>query len=465
MHTIVALSTGSIHGAIAIVRISGPDAVSIADTLFHSARGAKLSSLPPRVAHFGELLDGDAAIDQVVATRYQAPRSYTGEDMVEFACHGSSFIVERLLQMAMAKGARMAEKGEFTRRAFLNGKLDLAQAEAVADLINAQTAPQTQMATMQLKGGLSKTIDTLKAQLLELSALLELELDFSEEDVEFADRSRLMQLTQQAQSGIERLLASYTSGNAVREGVRIVITGSPNAGKSSLLNALAQEEIALVSDIPGTTRDAIETTLRVNGLQFRLTDTAGLRQSADPVERMGVQRAEQRIAQAAALIVVVDATLPWEHIKRDINAATRHAHCHPPIQGRFNACQRARAALRADAKRIPQRNAPTLGRPHPTRRARDTPMVVVYSRPATPAGGGSRSYQRTPCRRAIRSAAEPRRASAIAEWARHNRYPRLSAPRRHRQPHLHNRGRRQQRRARLYLLQILHREVIADGQR
>ena len=321
MHTIVALSTGSIHGAIAIVRISGPDAVSIADTLFHSARGAKLSSLPPRVAHFGELLDGDAAIDQVVATRYQAPRSYTGEDMVEFACHGSSFIVERLLQMAMAKGARMAEKGEFTRRAFLNGKLDLAQAEAVADLINAQTAPQTQMALMQLKGGLSKTIDTLKAQLLELSALLELELDFSEEDVEFASRGRLMQLTQQAQCGIERLLASYTSGNAVREGVRIVITGSPNAGKSSLLNALAQEEIALVSDTPGTTRDAIETTLRVNGLQFRLTDTAGLRQSTDPVERMGVQRAEQRIAQAAALIVVVDATLPWEHIKKDINGA------------------------------------------------------------------------------------------------------------------------------------------------
>ena len=313
MHTIVALSTGSIHGAIAIVRTSGPDAVSIADTLFHSARGEKLSSLPPRMAHFGELLDGDAAIDQVVATRYQAPRSYTGEDMVEFACHGSSFIVERLLQMAMAKGARMAEKGEFTRRAFLNGKLDLAQAEAVADLINAQTAPQTQMAIMQLKGGLSKTIDTLKGQLLELSALLELELDFSEEDVEFANRGRLMQLTQQAQSGVERLLASYTSGNAVREGVRIVITGSPNAGKSSLLNALAQEEIALVSDIPGTTRDAIETTLRVNGLQFQLTDTAGLRQSADPVERMGVQRAEQRIAQASALIVVVDATLPWEH--------------------------------------------------------------------------------------------------------------------------------------------------------
>ena len=325
MHTIVALSTGSIHGAIAIVRISGPDAVSIADILFRSARGAKLSSLPPRAAHFGELLDGDAAIDQVVATRYQAPRSYTGEDMVEFACHGSSFIVERLLQMAMAKGARMAERGEFTRRAFLNGKLDLAQAEAVADLINAQTAPQTQMAIMQLKGGLSKTIDTLKAQLLELSALLELELDFSEEDVEFADRSRLMQLTQQAQCGIERLLASYTSGNAVREGVRIVITGSPNAGKSSLLNALAQEEIALVSDIPGTTRDAIETTLRVNGLQFRLTDTAGLRQSTDPVERMGVQRAEQRIAQASALIVVVDATLPWEHIKRDISTAIRHA--------------------------------------------------------------------------------------------------------------------------------------------
>ena len=325
MHTIVALSTGSIHGAIAIVRISGPDAVSIADTLFHSARGAKLSSLPPRVAHFGELLDGDAAIDQVVATRYQAPRSYTGEDMVEFACHGSSFIVERLLQMAMAKGARMAERGEFTRRAFLNGKLDLAQAEAVADLINAQTAPQTQMAFMQLKGELSKTIDTLKGQLLELSALLELELDFSEEDVEFADRSRLMQLTQQAQCGIERLLASYTSGNAVREGVRIVITGSPNAGKSSLLNALAQEEIALVSDIPGTTRDAIETTLRVNGLQFRLTDTAGLRQSADPVERMGVQRAEQRIAQASALIVVVDASLPWEHIKRDISTAIQHA--------------------------------------------------------------------------------------------------------------------------------------------
>lgn len=325
MQTIVALSTGPIHGAIAIVRISGPDALLVADSLFHSALGKSLSQLPSRTALLGELRDGEVPVDQVVATCYLAPHSYTGEDMVEFACHGSPYVVERMLQLAIARGARLAARGEFTRRAFLNGKLDLVQAEAVADLINARSEPQARVAFSQLKGELSKEVDMLRAQLLELAALLELELDFSEEDVEFADRSQLTLLAQSAQGHVEKLLASYVTGNAVREGVKVVIAGAPNAGKSSLLNALAQEEVALVSDVPGTTRDAIETVLRIEGLQFRLIDTAGLRDAVDPVERMGVQRAEQRIAQAAALIIVIDSTQPCESLIDSIDEALTYA--------------------------------------------------------------------------------------------------------------------------------------------
>lgn len=325
MQTIVALSTGPAHGAIAVVRLSGAEALAIAERLFRSAAGVPLSVLPPRSVHFGELWDGDAAIDQVVISYYQAPHSYTGEDVVEFSCHGSSYVVERLLQMAVESGARLAKRGEFTRRAFLNGKMDLVQAEAVADLINAQTAPQAEVAFLQLKGDLSKDVKTLQSQLLELAALLELELDFSEEDVEFADRTKLMQLVESANKKVDALLNSYTAGNALREGVRVVIAGAPNAGKSSLLNALAREEVALVSDIPGTTRDAIETTLRIGGLLFRLIDTAGLRVADDPVERMGVARAEQRIAQASVLMVVVDSTLPWECVRAAVAEAMDHA--------------------------------------------------------------------------------------------------------------------------------------------
>lgn len=325
MQTIVALSTGPIHGAIAIVRISGPEAVPIADSLFRSASGKCLSELTPRAALLGELSDGGPPIDRVVATCYLAPHSYTGENMVELACHGSPYVVERTLQLAIARGARLAERGEFTRRAFLNGKLDLVQAEAVADLINAQSEPQARVAFSQLKGELSRDVASLRAQLLELAALLELELDFSEEDVEFADRSQLVRLTHSARARVDKLLGSYVAGNAVREGVRVVIAGAPNAGKSSLLNALAQEEVALVSDVPGTTRDAIETVLRIEGLQFRLIDTAGLRDAVDPVERMGVQRAVQRIAQAGALIIVADSTQPCESLIVSIDEALTYA--------------------------------------------------------------------------------------------------------------------------------------------
>lgn len=325
MQTIVALSTGPVHGAIAVVRISGPDALPIANSLFRSVSGRDLAALPPRTAQLGELCDGDVPLDQVVVTFFPAPHSYTGECLVELACHGSSFVVNRLLQLSVDRGARLANRGEFTRRAFLNGKLDLLQAEAVADLINAQSEPQAKVAFAQLRGNLSKDVDSLRAQLLELAALLELELDFSEEDVEFADRERLSLLAQDALLHIKKLLASYVAGNALQEGVRVVIAGAPNAGKSSLLNALAQDDVALVSDVPGTTRDAIEAVLRVEGLQFRLIDTAGLRNATDPVERMGVIRAEQRIGQAMVLLIVADATQPCECIKRSIEEAYAHA--------------------------------------------------------------------------------------------------------------------------------------------
>lgn len=310
MQTIVALSTGAIHGAIAIVRLSGPNALPIAARLFRTSTGRPIPDILPRVACLGEVYDGDTPIDQAVATRYIAPNSYTGEDVVELACHGSRYVIERILQLAVEQGARLAERGEFTRRAFLNGKLDLAQAEAVADLISAETAAQAKIAFSQLRGDLSKDVDLLRSKLLELAALLELELDFSEEDIEFANRDKLQRLVDNTLRKTNKLLGSFATGNAIKEGVKVVIAGAPNAGKSSLLNAMAKEEVALVSDIPGTTRDAIETTLRIDGITFRLIDTAGLRTAQDPVERMGIDRAGQRIGEAAALLVVIDSTSP-----------------------------------------------------------------------------------------------------------------------------------------------------------
>ncbi|MBL6647062.1 MAG: tRNA uridine-5-carboxymethylaminomethyl(34) synthesis GTPase MnmE [Flavobacteriaceae bacterium] len=307
-HTIAALATPPGMGAIAVVRLSGPDAISIADAVFRSVRNKKLQKQPSHTVHLGHLYDDQTMVDEVLVTVFHGPHSYTGEDVVEISCHGSTYIQQKLLQIVMNKGAKMAEAGEFTLRAFLNGKMDLTQAEAVADLIASEGAAAHRMAIQQMRGGISDRLSELRAQLVDFASLIELELDFSEEDVAFADRAALEKLLDNIQETLKSLIDSFALGNAMKNGVPVAIAGKPNAGKSSLLNALLQEEKAIVSDIPGTTRDSIEDTLFLNGIQFRFIDTAGLRETDDRIEAIGVERAKDKIAQSQLLLYVVDPT-------------------------------------------------------------------------------------------------------------------------------------------------------------
>ncbi|MBJ6144656.1 tRNA uridine-5-carboxymethylaminomethyl(34) synthesis GTPase MnmE [Siccationidurans sp. BT559] len=306
--TIVALSTPPGAGALAVVRLSGPEAVAITQALFSKKN---LAAQPGHTLHYGTLRDPASGqiLDEVVAALYRAPRSYTREDVVELSGHGSDFIVRQILAALLRQGARLAEAGEFTKRAFLNGALDLAQAEAVADLIAADSALSHQVALNQLRGGFSDELRGLRAQLIQFAALLELELDFGEEDVEFADRTGLTRLLTEVQGVVHGLLRSFELGNVIKNGITTVIAGRPNAGKSTLLNALLREERAIVSAIPGTTRDFIEDEVSIDGLRFRFVDTAGLRDDpADEVEAIGVQRTRQRIGQAALLLYLFDLT-------------------------------------------------------------------------------------------------------------------------------------------------------------
>jgi len=307
-HTIAALATPPGMGAIAVVRLSGPNAISIADAVFRSVRSKKLQKQPSHTVHLGHLYDDQTMVDEVLVTVFHGPQSYTGEDVVEISCHGSTYIQQKLLQIVMNKGAKMAEAGEFTLRAFLNGKMDLTQAEAVADLIASEGAAAHRMAIQQMRGGISDRLSELRAQLVDFASLIELELDFSEEDVAFADRAALEKLLDNIQETLKTLIDSFALGNAMKNGVPVAIAGKPNAGKSSLLNALLQEEKAIVSDIPGTTRDSIEDTLYLDGIQFRFIDTAGLRETDDRIEAIGVERAKDKIAQSQLLLYVVDPT-------------------------------------------------------------------------------------------------------------------------------------------------------------
>jgi tRNA modification GTPase len=307
--TIVALSTPPGAGALAVVRLSGPEAVAITQALFSKKN---LAAQPGHTLHYGTLRDPASGqiLDEVVAALYRAPRSYTREDVVELSGHGSDFIVRQILAALLRQGARLAEAGEFTKRAFLNGALDLAQAEAVADLIAADSALSHQVALNQLRGGFSDELRGLRVQLIQFAALLELELDFGEEDVEFADRTGLTRLLTEVQGVVHGLLRSFELGNVIKNGITTVIAGRPNAGKSTLLNALLREERAIVSAIPGTTRDFIEDEVSIDGLRFRFVDTAGLRDNpADEVEAIGVQRTRQRIGQAALLLYLFDLTV------------------------------------------------------------------------------------------------------------------------------------------------------------
>lgn len=304
--TIIALATPPGVGAIAVLRLSGPRAFILADGAF---RGRRLENCASHTAHFGRIEDERGHIlDEVVATVFRGPKSYTGEDVVEISMHGSAFIQQEMLQFFLRRGARLAQPGEFTLRAFLNGRMDLSQAEAVADLIASQSEAAHQVAMRQMRGGFKKEIHQLREELISFASLVELELDFSEEDVEFANRAQLRRLVEKIQAFVRQLLRSFQLGNALRTGVSTVIAGRPNAGKSTLLNALLNEERAIVSEIAGTTRDTIEETLNIEGVQFRLIDTAGIREARDAIEAIGVQRTFEKIGQAAIIVYVWDVT-------------------------------------------------------------------------------------------------------------------------------------------------------------
>jgi len=303
--TIVAPATAA-GGAIAVVRFSGPDALTLCDRLFRGA--APLSQAQGYTVHYGRIMDGERTIDDVLATVFRAPHSYTGEDSVEISCHGSAYIVSEILRLAQAAGARMAEPGEFTIRAYLAGKLDLSQAEAVADLIASSSRAAHAIATGQMRGGYSAALEGLRQKLLDLASLLELELDFSEEDVEFADREELRRTMESIRRETDTLRNSFSLGNALKEGVAVAIAGAPNAGKSTLLNRLLRDDRALVSDIAGTTRDVIEEQAHIDGVLFRFLDTAGIRTTDDQLERMGIERTLASIARARIVIHLIDAT-------------------------------------------------------------------------------------------------------------------------------------------------------------
>lgn len=302
--TIVAPATAQ-GGAIAIVRTSGEEALTLCDRIFRG--GKPLATAAGNTVHYGRIMDGERVVDDVLATVFRAPHSYTGEDAVEISCHGSSYIVSEILRLLIAAGGRMAQPGEFTIRAYLAGKLDLSQAEAVADLIASSTRAAHAMATNQMRGGYSEELEGLRDKLLHLTSLLELELDFSEEDVEFADRRALRETMEQIGREIDRLRSSFALGNAIKEGVAVAIVGAPNVGKSTLLNRLLNEERAMVSEIAGTTRDVIEERVNIGGVLFRFLDTAGIRATGDRLEQMGIERTMESIRRAQVVIRLVDA--------------------------------------------------------------------------------------------------------------------------------------------------------------
>jgi tRNA modification GTPase len=307
--TIAAISTPAGSGALAVVRLSGPLSYPITEGIFETSGGKSLQfKAGSRGMQHGWIIDGNRRIDEVMVARYAAPATYTGEDLVEISCHGSVYIQQEILRLLIDRGARLARPGEFTQRAFLNGKLDLAQAEAVADLIASSGAASHRLAVDQIRGGFSNELATIRLQLLNFVSLIELELDFSEEDVEFADRSLLRDLIGSITERITGLISSFELGNAIKTGVPVAIAGETNVGKSTLLNALLKEEKAIVSEIAGTTRDSIEDCIHLAGIEFRFIDTAGLRNTTDEIETIGIGRSYRQIEKARIILLVTDAT-------------------------------------------------------------------------------------------------------------------------------------------------------------
>jgi len=305
--TICALATAG-HGAISVIRVSGLDAIGITEAIFQPATvGKSLTEQAPNTIHFGNIQNGEEIIDEVLVSLFKAPHSYTGEDSIEISCHGSPYIQQKILELLVSHGAEPAKPGEFTQRAFLNGKMDLSQAEAVADLIAAESEGAHRVALQQLRGGFSDRLKSLREQLLHFISMIELELDFSEEDVEFADRSKLIELVDQIADLLDELISSFQLGNVLKNGVPVAIIGRPNVGKSTLLNAILKEERAIVSDIEGTTRDSIEDTINLGGINFRFIDTAGIRETADTIENLGIRRTYQKIDQASIVLLITEA--------------------------------------------------------------------------------------------------------------------------------------------------------------
>jgi len=315
---ICAISTPQGNGAIAVIRLSGDESIALTDKVFQSASNKKLIDQQPNTLHFGVLKEGDKIIDEVVVSLFKAPRSYTGEDVVEISCHGSVYIQQQILQLLTRKGARLAQPGEFTLRAFVNGKMDLSQAEGVADLIASSSATSHKVAIQQMRGGFSSEIASLRDRLLHFISLLELELDFSEEDVEFADRGQLNELLNNIQQLIQKLLKSFDLGNVIKNGVPVAIVGHTNVGKSTLLNKILNEEKAIVSEIAGTTRDVIEDVINIEGVTFRFIDTAGIRETTDTIETIGIERTYDRISKSSIVLLLVDATEKVSDIKQAV---------------------------------------------------------------------------------------------------------------------------------------------------
>ncbi|MEX0966739.1 MAG: tRNA uridine-5-carboxymethylaminomethyl(34) synthesis GTPase MnmE [Bacteroidia bacterium] len=314
--TIAAIATAAGPAAVGMIRISGKNAFSSVNPLFI---GKDLTSVKSHTLHYGTLQHEGQTLDEVVIGIFRGPKSYTGEDVLEISCHGSSVVLERVMQALMLQGIRPAKAGEFTMRAFLNGKMDLSQAEAVADLINSESEAAYKTALFQMRGGFAEKIKQLRGRLVHFTALIELELDFAEEDVEFANRDQFRQLITEIKDNVSGLLKSFQLGNVIKKGVSVTIAGRPNAGKSTLLNALLQEERAIVSEIPGTTRDTIEDTISINGILFRFTDTAGIREAGDEIERIGIERTRQSIGKSNILIYLYDVNeLTPAEVKQDL---------------------------------------------------------------------------------------------------------------------------------------------------
>jgi tRNA modification GTPase len=312
---ICAISTPQGVGGIAVIRLSGEGCIELVNSVFKSPSSKTLSAQSANSVLFGSIIKDDTVLDEVLISIFRSPHSFTGEDVVEISCHGSIYIQQNILQLLISKGATLAKAGEFTQRAFLNGKMDLSQAESVADLIASTSATSHRIAMNQMRGGIGNKLIELRTDLLNFVSLVELELDFSEEDVEFANRDNLKNAAEQIKSHIQKLANSFSIGNAIKTGIPVAIIGETNAGKSTLLNLLFQEEKAIVSDIHGTTRDVIEDTLNIGGITFRLIDTAGIRDTADDIEAIGIERTFKKLQQASIVLWVVDSTTDDIHIK------------------------------------------------------------------------------------------------------------------------------------------------------